>query len=139
MCSGENAWMHDELERRLNEWLERTVRARYAWTGHVEDLLQVGRLAIAGEIREHGRLPADLLRRYALRRAHCRIRDELRRLRRQGKIPERPETPETRPLAGRITIRLSEATLNALAARAAQAGTRISSIARRVLEDALGL
>ena len=131
--------MRDTLEHKLIEWLERSVRMRYAWTGHVDDLLQVGRLAIASEIQEHGRLPDDLLRRYALRRAKCRIRDELRRLRRQGKLPERPKAQTRRPLDGRITIRLSESTLNALAAKAAQAGTWISSIARKCLEDALDL
>ena len=128
-----------EFAAHLAAYLERAVRARYGWTGHADDLAQVARLAVAQELSEHGHLPEPLLRRYILRRAWCDVRDELRRLRRQDpRLAERAR-PRTHPMDSRLTIRLSGEVLSALAQAAASRGTTVSSEARAILEESLGV
>jgi hypothetical protein len=128
-----------EFAARLAAYLERAIHARYGWTGHADDLIQVARLAVTQELSEHGHLPEPLLRRYVLRRAWCDVRDEFRRLRRQDpRLAERAR-PRTDRMESRLTIRLSGEVLSALSEQAARRGETLSAEARAILEESLGL
>lgn len=126
------------FERKLNAYIERLVRGRYAWTGHSDDLVQAARTAVAAEIATHGKLPENLLQRYCKRRALCSVRDELRRLKRQNPdlAGQRPQPSRRQPLQP-LGIRLSAESIGALAELAAERGSCITAVARELIEDAL--